>query len=168
MQLNSYFKPRYIFWLLLLASVFSLGMAYAFEYGLELYPCILCVYQRIPFLVLIVISSIALLSKSEYKIFLSLSMLTALINSGIAFFHSGVERGWWQMTEACDAPIPSANLQELQTFLMTQVLGRCDQIPWSFLGLSMANYNVVFCLGLAIVCMLGLYYEQKSHINIEV
>lgn len=73
-----------------------------------------------------------------------------LAGAGIAGYHTGVEQGWWQGLAACSAPdIGSLSSDELFDRIMSAPVARCDEIPWSFLGLSMAAWNGLLSLGLA-------------------
>src|SRR5690606_22429449 len=84
--------------------------------------------------------------------------LTFLINSAIAFYHSGVEQKWWRSAvEGCAVPRLGDNPQSLLENILSAPTARCDEIPWAdpILGLSMANYNVVLCLGMAALCLIS-------------
>ena len=70
--------------------------------------------------------------------------------TGIAFYHSGVEQGWWEGPASCAAPdITGLSPEELLAQIMAAPIVRCDEIPWEMLGLSMATWNGLASLGLA-------------------
>ena len=147
---------------LIAVSAFSLGMAFMAQYVFGLAPCILCLYQRVPFAIVIVLGLIGLVLSGKYPktgpFFLVLSGLSLLTNSIIAFYHTGVEQKWWvSFLEACSTPDMSGNVEDLMARIQAAPVVRCDEIPWvdPILGLSMANYNVIFCLGLAIVAFIA-------------
>ena len=152
-------------------SAFALAMAYTAEYGFGLKPCILCLYQRIPFAVVIILglagAFMDMKGQKTAPVFLGLISLSFLINSIIAFYHTGVERKWWvSFLEGCATPDLSGDISALLARIQAAPAVRCDEIPWAdpVLGLSMANYNVMFCLGLFVVSALsaGLMRRQGA------
>ncbi|PKU22783.1 disulfide bond formation protein B [Telmatospirillum siberiense] len=139
--------------LLLLACVGAMGTALITQYGFGLEPCILCFYQRIPYVVAGVLAVIALSSKVPVRgkiVLIALCALAFAIDSGIAFYHVGVEHHWWE--SACVGGVnPEANSAEaLKALLAGPPPVPCDRIPWSVFGISMAGYNALFTCGLAV------------------
>lgn len=137
--------------LLLLASAGALGAAFVAQYGFDLQPCVLCIYQRWPYGVAIGLAVLAL-ALPRYRVpLLALIGLVLLVDAGIAAFHVGVEQKWWEGTAECTgASIGAATtLEELRKQVLAAPVVRCDEVAWSFLGISMAGYNVIACLVLA-------------------
>lgn len=146
--------PRYALLWLSLACIVALGFAYINEYYFGYSPCVLCIYQRIPFWVVFLVGLVGfLLNHSRITILaLCASALALLINAGIAAYHSGVEVGIFKGTDSCGTSLPledSLSLEALKDSILSAPLTRCDEISWEFLGFSMANYNIVFCIMLA-------------------
>ena len=149
-------NPRLVFALLLGASTAILGSAFASQYFGGLEPCVLCLYQRVPYGAVIVLSGLGLgLSglapppKGVIAGLVGLCAVAFLINAGIATFHVGVEQQWWQGTEACGAVGTIARtIEELRAQILAAPVVRCDVVPWSLFGISMAGYNVLASLGL--------------------
>jgi len=79
---------------------------------------------------------------------LILAALAVLASGAIGVFHAGVEQEWWQGLTRCTAPGGGS----LADILSTAVV-RCDAIPWSLGGVSMAGWNAILSLsaGLAIL-----------------
>lgn len=144
-------------------SVFSLLSALAAQYAFGLEPCVLCLYQRAPFVLTAIFgfAGLGLARKGRTGAvsgIVGLSAAAFAVNAGIAFYHSGVERHWWRSTfEACRVGDFSASDAQglLEKILKTPDVP-CDSIPWAdpVLGLSMANYNAMMCAGLALGCAL--------------
>jgi disulfide bond formation protein DsbB len=159
--------PGTVFAFLLFICVFSLAAAFFAEGFLGLEPCHLCVTQRYPFAVGAIIGMVGLAKRRNLPFsigLLALSSLNYLTNAGIAFYHTGVERHWWESTELCKLPDFEAKGQTLIENILSTPGGRCDQIPWAdpLLGLSMANYNVILCAGLAALCALSALLIRKT------
>lgn len=147
-------SPRRALTLLGLGSAGVLSAAFFFQFVLGYQPCILCLYQRWPFAAVIVVALAAQWVKAwpgAVDALLVVAGLALLANSGIAFFHVGVEQHWWEGTAACvgGGALKGDDLDALRAQIMAAPVVRCDQIPWSLFGISMAGYNVVLSLGMS-------------------
>ena len=81
--------------------------------------------------------------------------LFLLINSGIAAYHVGVEQHWWTGPEGCTGPSGTPDtLEALRAQIAATPVIRCEDIFFSFLGISLAGYNVLFSFVLAIYAAL--------------
>lgn len=146
---------RHLALALVLGSAGILGFAYVSQYVFHFDPCILCLYQRKPYFAVIVLALAALAvqkKKPQWSFYLLLLCgVSFLVGAGIAGFHTGVEQGWWQGTQACgDANLPqNASIDELREYLRNKRITRCDVPSWVLFGFSMTNYNFVQSLGLA-------------------
>ena len=87
-----------------------------------------------------------------------LCALGFLVGAGIAFYHVGVEQQWWPGTGACvgTAADSAQTIEELRAQLLTAPVVRCDDVGWSLFGISMAGYNGIFSLALAVATLSGL------------
>ena len=151
--------PLFCLQMSLLAAA-CLGFALIGQYGFNLHPCELCIYQRIPFGIVIVLGLIGLAMPRAALAQTLLIGVAFTINAGIALFHSGVERKWWEGLKGCSTPDMSGTIEDLMARIQSAAVTRCDEIPWSLFGLSMANYNVIVCCGLAALC--AIYLVAKS------
>lgn len=158
-------QPALIFGLVLFVCLFSLVMAFTAEIFFGLEPCRLCIIQRYPFAVGAALALAGLAGRGRFTFpLLGLLALNFLSNAGVAFFHTGVERHWWKSwDESCSLPPMKAG-QSFMENILSAPMGRCDEIPWAdpLLGLSMANYNVLLCLGMAALCALAAYAARMK------
>jgi disulfide bond formation protein DsbB len=139
--------------LILAASAGSLIFALIFQFGFGYEPCILCLWQRVPFIMAILLAVLTLTSalRPYAAVLLYLCVLVFLTGAGLAIFHTGVEQHWWLGTSGCTiTPLHGGSVEDLRTQLLHTVVARCDEVKWKFLGLSMANYNVAYSLVLAV------------------
>lgn len=142
-------------------SAFSLASAYIAQYGFGLQPCILCLYQRAPFAIAVILGILCAAfgkygRKSPAALTAAFSGLVFLAGSVIAAYHSGVERHWWKsMFESCAGLSVEGDAGSLLARIEQASIARCDEIPWAdpILGLSMANYNAAMSFGLFAVCL---------------
>src|SRR5215212_4650872 len=143
--------------------------AYFFQYVIGLPPCPLCLEQRIAYYVSIPLAAMVLLGasvgSSRKVLMLALFAIAAamLWNAGLGVYHSGVEWRWWQGLQDCSGAIPnfSAGGSLIDQMNKTRVV-RCDEAAWRFLGLSLAGYNVLVSLALAVVALCGAAAAWKT------
>ena len=122
--------------------------AFAFQYLGGLAPCKMCIWQRYPHAVAIMIGAIAVFV--PLPALLALGALAAVTTAGIGGYHVGVEQGWWQGPTSCTgAAVGELDATALFDQIMAAPLVRCDDIAWQFAGLSMAGWNMVISLALA-------------------
>ena len=138
------------------AGIVALATAYYAQlvYGLE--PCILCLYQRIPFGFAIGLGLIGMFRPALLVWVLPLAGLAFLAGSGIAFYHVGVEQSWWESTCAGDLSSQMSTTNLLQQLQMKPAKA-CDELEWTLFGISMASYNIPYSLGLAAFSFFGAY-----------
>jgi len=149
---------RPIYWAYL-AAAGSAGLllgALFFQYVLGMAPCQLCIWQRWPHLA--AAGAGALLWLIPTPALVLLGALAAATSGGIGLYHAGVEQGWFEGPSACSggAGIMDQSVDDLLNFEQAAPVVRCDEIPWEFLGVSMAGWNAVLSLGLAAVWLLAL------------
>jgi disulfide bond formation protein DsbB len=133
------------------------------QYGFGVQPCQLCLEQRlayyvlIPLAVLVVIGAAAGASRKVLLAALVVIAAGTLWNAGLGAYHAGVEWHWWPGPQDCSGPLVDLRsagglLKQLQSFRVV----RCDEVTWQFLGLSLAGYNVLISLALAVTAIWGL------------
>jgi disulfide bond formation protein DsbB len=132
-------------WLAFLGSLSLLVGAYAFEFLGGLKPCKMCLWQRWPHLGAVIIGLLVLSSKSV--LLMRIACIVVLVGAGIAFFHMGVEFNWWEGPSTCTSgSITNLTSAELMKKILEAPITRCDDIPWSFVGLSMAGWNGILSI----------------------
>jgi disulfide bond formation protein DsbB len=108
--------------------------ALAFQFIGGLPPCEMCHWQRWAHLAVLGAGALALFAPS----LLPLPLLAMAVSAGLGAYHAGVEQRWWDGPGCAAAFRPG---EDLLGSIIASPLVRCDQIPWSFLGLSMAGWN---------------------------
>ena len=146
----------------LLAGLGSLGLligALLFQYVGDMAPCKMCYWQRYPHVGAIIIAGIILIT--GIGVFAVLGLLSALITAGIGGFHAGVERGWWEGPQSCTSTsIDNLSTEELLAQIMSAPMVRCDEIPWQMFGLSMAGWNMVVSICLAVLWTIAIIQQR--------
>ncbi len=114
------------------ASVGALAAAYTAQFGFGLEPCILCLYQRIPYAVAGLLGLLALLlPPGRYPVWAVAGCGAAFAaGAGIAFYHVGVEQHWWMSQASCGGGggAEPRTVEELRTLLLAKPPKACDEI----------------------------------------
>lgn len=133
----------------LLGSAALLLAALAFQFLGGLQPCPLCIWQRWPHVVAVVLGLLILAVPS--RALAVLAGLAMLAGAGVGLYHAGIEQAWWPGPTTCTAPMPgSGDAGALVDQILATPVVLCDQIAWSWLGISMAGWNAILSLILAI------------------
>ena len=140
-----------LIWIATLGSAGLLAGALAFQYLGGLIPCVLCIYQRWPHGVAILIGLLAL--RRQGAGLPLLGMLAMLTTAGIGYYHAGVELGWFEGLATCTVDtlqgLGGGDLLNMDISVGKPV--RCDAVPWQMLGISMAGWNAICSTVLAAV-----------------
>lgn len=117
-----------------------LAGAYLSQYGFDLYPCEMCWWQRYPHFAAV---SFALLSflVAPKRLWIVLAAGGLLTSGLIGLFHAGVEYGWWEGVTSCAAIPQTSEGQSALDAIMNAPVVRCDEAPWTLLGISLAGFN---------------------------
>lgn len=121
-----------------------LGGALGSQYVGGLHPCEMCYWQRWPHGAAILLAGAAFALPARARMLTALAALAIAISGAIGVFHAGVELGWWEGLTQCTAG-GAMSLEDL----MNVPLVRCDEVQWSWLGISMAGWNAIISLGTA-------------------
>lgn len=137
--------------LLLLAASFALTFVYISQFVFDYQPCILCLYQRIPFVAIIALTLLSLITKKFQKIAVIFCVILLVINCGVALYHVGVEQKIFVGPTTCASTNLNGfdNLEDLRNVLGKTKAVRCDEAQFFFLKLSMAAWNAICCAALA-------------------
>lgn len=133
--------------LALIVPAALLAGAYAFQYIGGLPPCEMCWWQRYPHFAAVAIALVAALLNAPARIWLiRLAALAIAVSGAIGIYHAGVELKWWKGVTACTATPITGSMQDILTQVMATPLVRCDEIPWSLFGISLAGWNAIISL----------------------
>ncbi len=152
-------SPNTIPGFILLVTVAMLSSAYSAQYVGGLQPCILCLYERIPWFLtggLMLATVLMQFSGPLRRALLLLAAAALLAGAALALYHVGVEQHWWTGPGTCSAPerMPQS-LDELKAMLEAPTVVRCDEIPWQKFGVSLAGYNAIVSGFMGIVALAG-------------
>jgi disulfide bond formation protein DsbB len=130
----------------------SLIAAFIIQYSLGHEPCKLCIYQRIPYVVSIFFIIELIFFKRNEKTTLLLLSLIFIISGILAFYHFGIEQGFFTESFVCESSVFSEILTKDQ--LLEQLKKNpisCKDVSFTILGLSLASINIIFSLVLSVI-----------------
>ena len=153
-----YLKTIFIF------SAIALSSAFFIEYILGHQPCNLCILERIPYgLSLVLISAIFILRKNE-KFFILLLIITFIFSLAISFYHYGIEQGFFEESAVCGVKDFSENItkEDLLKQLSEKTVS-CKDVTFRILGLSLTSINIAVSI-MFIITLIKIYnnYEKNK------
>ena len=159
-KLTSEFYLKIIF----LFSFIALISAFFIEYALGHQPCNLCLIERIPYgLSIILIITIFVIKKNEKFIVLML-ILTFVFSLAISIYHFGIEQGFFQESAVCNVKNFNENVtkEDLLKQLNTRVIS-CKDVTFRIFGLSLTSINIVTSLFFVLILSkIFKTYEKKK------
>ena len=149
--------------LILIFSVFSILFAFYVEYVLEHKPCNLCLLQRLPYILSIILIILVTIFKNlERLLFLFLSLIF-LLGSLLALYHVGIERSLISESYICGNGIDTSSTDktEILNQLENKVIS-CKDVTFTIFGLSLATINTFISAVIATITLkIFLKYEKK-------
>ena len=154
-------SKKFLFSILVFTSL-VLVTAFIIENQLGHEPCKLCLYERIPyFLSMLLIIKMLFIKKYE-KVTLLILFLVFISSTALAFYHFGIEQGFFSESLACTTGDISKTLSKeelLQQLKLNSI--SCKDVSFRILGLSLAAINIIFSLVLSVIFLrLFMNYEK--------
>jgi disulfide bond formation protein DsbB len=158
--------PRTLAVLAAVAAAAGLAFAYALEVWGELPPCALCLVERWPYRIVIVLGLLAAVCPTRLvRPILVLAVLCLLADAAIAAVHVGVEFKWWPSPlPECAAPrFTGGSIAERLASMPARPAKPCDEptflIP--FLPVSLAAMNMLYALGLSAALIIAMTPRRR-------
>ena len=147
---------------ILFIIILTLISALIIQYGMGHEPCKLCIYERIPYIMSILLLVTILFFKKYKKNILFILSIIFLSSTILAFYHFGIEQSFFSESLVCEVNI-SENLSKKE--LLEQIKKdtiSCKDVNFKLLGFSLAAINMVFSFFLSVIFLiLFLNYEKN-------
>ena len=138
---------KYILIGILSFSICSLLFAYFIEYALGHKPCNLCLIQRIPYFIALILTLFLLIINRPEKIILIIMLLSFLFGATVSFYHFGIEQGFFNESLVCNLGNDDvSDKDKLLKQLEQSTVVSCKNVTFRFLGFSLATINIFFSL----------------------
>jgi len=141
----------------------ALGSAFVAQYGFGMQPCELCLLQRTPYQLTLVLGLLALIPAVPPQARRQVAALCAglfAVNAVIAGYHAGIEYRWWKGPTACTGSVHDFDLTDLTAALNRPGRINCEDAAIRVFGISMAGGNVIACTLLALGCLWAVRRER--------
>lgn len=148
----------------LAASAIVLVTALLSQYWGGLAPCELCLLERWPWAVAVVISFVATMAGGRSALPWVALLIAAVfaVSTGLAFYHVGVEQHWFAGPTACTASGSTAGtLEALKAQILNQQPVRCDEPAWSLWGISLAGWNLIASI-ILLGCSIAIFVRSRG------
>ena len=149
--------------LIFLISIIALVSAFFIEYVLGHKPCNLCILERIPYLLAIIIILLNFKFSHYEKFFILLLSIIFLAGAIISLYHLGIEQGFIQESLVCDLKSGSNLLSKEEILKQLQEKNvSCKDVTFKIFGLSLTSYNILISL-LITVSTGKIYFNYEKN-----
>ncbi|MEN3931740.1 disulfide bond formation protein B [Microvirga sp. W0021] len=166
MQLQQELTPRRTALFVLISAICVIAGAFIFQYGFGIAPCELCYTQRIAYYIAMPVALLGTLLPNRsmtIRLALGILVLVFLFNAGLAAYHAGVEWKFWAGPSSCTTPqgMSLDNGGDLLAQMQQTVVVSCADAGWRLFGISLAGWNTLISLGLAVVAAFPLIAKKQ-------
>ena len=156
-------KAEFYLKIIFLFSFIALISAFFIEYILGHQPCNLCLIERIPYgLSIMIIMAIFLIRKNQ-KFLVMLLILTFIFSFAISFYHFGIEQGFFQESTVCGVKslTESVTKEDLLKQLSEKTIS-CKDVTFRIFGLSLTSINIVISI-LFIITLIKIFKKYEKN-----
>ena len=157
-------KVEHCLRLILVISFISIVSAYFIEYALGHQPCNLCLIERIPYILSIVLIIINFKFKKSEKFIILLLILIFIFSFLISVYHFGIEQGFFEESAVCTLKNTAdiISKEELLKILSDNTIS-CKDVTFRIFGLSLTSVNITISL-IIIIILIKVYntYEKNK------
>ncbi len=156
-------KNEFYLKIILIISFTALIFAYFVEHILGHQPCNLCIIERIPYGISIILIAMIFIIKKNQKFLTLLLILTFVFSFTISVYHYGIEQGFFQESTVCNARnfIENITKEGLLRELSKKTIS-CKDVTFRILGLSLTSINIVISL-LFIITFIKIFIKYEKN-----
>ena len=138
--------------IILFISLISIISAFSIEYLLGYQPCNLCLIQRIPYGLSIILIILNFFIKKSTQFIILLLILIFSFSFVISFYHSGIEQGFFEESLVCGVKNASELIskEDILNQLQDKTMS-CKDVTFKIFGFSLTTINVIVSLFLIII-----------------
>ena len=156
-------KAEFYLKIIFLFSLIALISAYFIEHVLGYQPCNLCLIERIPYGLSIILITIMFILKKNEKFIVLLLFLTFIFSLSISVYHYGIEQGFFQESAICNVKNFTENItkEDLLKQLNERIIS-CKDVTFKIFGLSLTSINIMISiLFIIILSKIFIIYEKN-------
>jgi disulfide bond formation protein DsbB len=144
-------------------NLFIIFSALFIEYILKVKPCALCIYQRYPYYLILLLSALFFLKNNWKNQLMVLIILMSIVSFFLAGYHVGIENGLINELSSCKTEV-SKNMSKdiLLKELQSKLAPSCKDVDFKLFGLSLASINMIMSLILTILYYITFSWTKKT------
>ena len=156
-------KAEFYLKIIFLFSFIALISAFFIEHILGHQPCNLCLIERIPYGLSIMIIMAIFLIKKNQKLLVLLLILTFIFSLVISFYHFGIEQGFFEESSVCGVKSLTETItkEDLLKQLNEKTIS-CKDVTFRIFGLSLSSINIVISI-LFIITLLKIFKKYEKN-----
>ncbi len=156
-------KEEFYLKIILIFSFIALISAYFIEHILGHQPCNLCLIERIPYGLNIILIIIIFAIKKNENFFVLLLILTSIFSVAISFYHYGIEEGFFQESTVCGVNdfTETITKEDILEQLNNKTVS-CKDVTFRIFGLSLTSINIVINT-LFIITLIKIYFLYEKN-----
>jgi disulfide bond formation protein DsbB len=147
-------KVTNYFLAILLINILIILSALFIEFFLKIKPCILCIYQRYTYYIIILFSIIYFLKKDLKILLILLIIFTSLVSIILSVYHVGIETGFIEETMSCKTLNNNLSKDAILKQFESNLVASCKEVNFKLFGVSLASINIILSLILT-----SIYYK---------
>ena len=157
------FKNEFYLKIIFIFSLIALISTFFIEHILGHQPCNLCLLERIPYGLSIILIMIIFISKKNEKFFVLLLILIFIFSIAISIYHYGIEQGYFSESTVCGIKNFTENLtkEDLLKQLNEKNIS-CKDVTFKIFGLSLTSINIVINL-IFIITLSKIYIKHEKN-----
>lgn len=145
---------------ILIISILALISAYFIEYFLGYQPCNLCLLERIPYALSMIIILANFKFKFNDKSILLVLIIIFVVSALLSIYHLGIEQGLIEESFVCSTK-DNLNLNKEQLLQELQKMNiSCKNVAFTIFGLSLTTYNILLSVIIS-ATLIKIYAKQK-------
>ena len=157
------YKSDDLFKIVIIISIISLISAYFIQFILGHQPCNLCLIERIPYaLSIILIIFNYTFFKNEQFIILLLVLIFSF-SFIISFYHFGIEQGYFDESAVCTLKSASDNITKEEILEQLQLNAvSCKDVTFRIFGFSLTTFNMILSL-ILVILLINLFKNYEKY-----
>ena len=158
-------KITFFFKLIFLISSIAIISAYYFQYILKYQPCNLCLIERIPYALSLIVLLINLKFKNIEKYTILVLIFIFIFSAIVSIYHFGIEQNYFDESSICNLKDSAKILSKADLLIELQkITVSCKDVTFRVFGLSLTTINMIVSLLLLILLIkFFIFYEKVRY-----
>ena len=148
---------------ILIFSILSLCIAYFIQYVLDHSPCNLCLIERIPYIISVILISLIFIINKFKKIISIILLLLFIFGAIVSFYHFGIEQDFFSESLVCNLENnTSLSKEQLLKQLENSSIVSCKDVTFTVFGFSLATINTIISIILSAIMIRVIMNYDKN------